>query len=168
MPIPVLVVYSLHFLWSCWKWLTLNSSPEDPPCIPRVRSILKTSCPVLTDNAVLSVFSKLLGGSNSFSIYMYIKQTKSFVSKHNNQHNYKLPCAGDILNYFVKREGELFLHIKVCLQVLGSWLYQYGCENVVKSYCGSRGSCVKFNSLPKMMSHESAWPGAEGYFQSTA
>lgn len=97
---------------------------------------------------------------------MYMKQTESFVSKHNNPHNYKLPCARDIQNDFVKRKGELVFHIKVCLQVLGSWLYQYGCENVVKSYCGSRGSCVKFNSLPKMMSHESAWPGAEDYFES--
>ena len=51
------------------------------------------------------------------------------------------------------------LHIKVCLKVLGSAAAYIGQIN--KGFCGVRGSCMRLDGLPQVVSLESAPIGSE-------
>ena len=53
---------------------------------------------------------------------------------------------------WVKRETPTILHIKVCLQVLGGSILELRKKKLFRAFCVSRGSWVKSDEWPQVMS----------------
>lgn len=59
-------------------------------------------------------------------------------------------CIFQIVQWVFLKRNVLILHIKVCLQLSCSTTVLYMWNNLHKAFCGSRGSCMKSDKLPKV------------------